>query len=80
MIVSEKQLQEFAKMIATNEAFPDVIERIQQRLFGRWLDGKAEEREIIGDISDNLRLFIKEINSLHESIDEERSINDEEEK
>ncbi len=76
-MVNEKELQNFAKMIATNEMFPEVLERIQGTLFTRWVKGTPEERQIIGDLADHLGLFVKEIKSLYESIDDDKPINEE---
>ncbi len=77
MSVTEQQLKEFAKQVATNPAFPEVLERIQVTLFTRWVKGTPEERQIIGDLADHLGLFVKEIKSLYESIDDDKPINEE---
>ncbi len=77
-MVSENELQNFAKMVATHEAFPDVVLRIRQTLFNRWLTASTEESREIRDISDNLKLFITEINKIYESIDNDKPINEEE--
>ncbi len=76
-MINEKQLQEFAKMVATHDMFPEVLERIQGTLFSRWVKGTPEERQIIGDLADHLGLFVKEIQTLYESIDDEKAINEE---
>ncbi len=76
-MVNEKELQNFAKMIATHDMFPEVLERIQGTLFTRWVKGTPEERQIIGDLADHLGLFVKEIKSLYESIDDDKPINEE---
>jgi len=76
MSVSEERLQDFAKMIVEHDAFPDVVERIQGTLFKKWIKSDDDERKIIGDIANNLELFITEIRTIYESIDEDKQINE----
>ena len=80
MSVNEKELQTFAKMIVEHQAFPDVLDRIQGTLFKRWVAGTPEERTIVGDLANHLGLFVKEIRTIYESIDDDKPVNEDEEK
>ncbi len=76
MSVSKSQLQDFSKLIKNHPAFDEVIERIQKNLFMASLRATKEERSIISDQMDALTLFVGELNTVIDTIDEDKPIND----
>ena len=76
MSVSKTQLQDFAKLVKNHPAFDAIIERVQKSLFMASLGASKEERSIISDQMDALGLLKGEINVVFETIDEDKSIND----
>ena len=61
MSVSIESMQDFAKMVIDHPALPAVQERINLRLFNRWMAATPEQQKNIRDIVDNQREFYKEI-------------------
>jgi len=76
MSVSKSQLQDYAKLLRQHPAFDEVIERVQKSLFMASVGATKEQRGIISDQMDALALIVGELNTLVDSIDEDKPIND----
>jgi len=71
MTAATKQEAALGKQILEHPSFPKILERIQARLFKRFIGATKEEREIISSIIDAQNLFLKE---LHIVVDEARQM------
>jgi carbamoylphosphate synthase large subunit len=77
MSVSKAQLEDFASKINTHPAYDEVMTRISQGLFERWVKATEDQRKIIGDIVAIQGQFIDEINKVCGQIDADKPVNDE---
>ena len=62
MSVSKTQLRNFAKLVTGHDALEEVKERINKKLYQRWLVSDDTKRKVIGDIHAAQTLFFKELN------------------
>jgi len=76
MSVSKQALQDFAKLVHDHPAFEEVIKNVQEGLFMKSLAASREERDILSNTMDAMNLFVGEINSLFDSIDDDKNINE----
>jgi len=78
-MVSKKHLQTFARTIKESEAFDEVMQRVQQGLFKRFVNAKSvEDVETIWYVVIAQNEFIIELNRIIETIDDDKPVNDEE--
>jgi len=64
MSVSIQSQRDLAKTIINHPATEAVVERINQRMFKRFIAGTDDERKVISDIITSMNLFLKEIRSI----------------
>ena len=62
MSVSKSRLEEFAKyMEANKDVIEEVQERVNRKLFNKFMKASYDERGVISDIIDTDGLFFKEV-------------------
>jgi len=62
MSISSSQLGDFARAINNHPAREAIADRINKRLYIKWLTANDDERKVIGDIHAAGELFYKELN------------------
>jgi len=64
MSTSIQSQRDLAKTIINHPALDSVVERINKRMFNRFIAANDEERKVISDIITSMNLFLKEIRSI----------------
>lgn len=75
MSVSKSQLSDFAQLFEHHPALEAIQERVQQRIFKRFITASEVERKILGDTMAAGALFYKELAII---VAESKEIQDEE--
>ena len=65
-----RQMASLGKQILNHPMLPVLFERIEYKLFDKWLASDPAKREIIGNIVDSKNLFLKELRIVVEEAEE----------
>ncbi|RLD75677.1 MAG: hypothetical protein DRJ15_16625 [Bacteroidetes bacterium] len=62
--MSIQQQRDLAKTIISHPALSEITERIQQKMFKRFITANDDERKVISDLITSMELFLKEIRAI----------------
>jgi hypothetical protein len=65
-----RQIASLGNQILNHPLLPEIFDRIERKLFDKWMVSDPAKREIIGNIVDSKNLFLKELRIIVEEAEE----------